>query len=141
MSTRVRLIEGGIFLQDFSHFADPQSALDAFRDARALMKVQPRDGSVLVLTDVTGSTFNQTVVDQIRELAVHHKPWVKASALFGLTPIMRVICRALLRLTGRDIRVFETRAQALDYLQKFIAPASEAPASPQTPSSPPGGPR
>ena len=141
MNPRVRLIENGVFLQDFSHFKDSETAHDAFRQARTLMELQPRNGSVLVLTDVTGSTFNQAVIDEIRQLAVHHKPWVKASALFGLTAIMRVICRALLTLTGRDIKVFETRDQAMEYLGKFISPASEAPASPQKPSVPPGGPR
>ncbi|HEX4385243.1 MAG TPA: hypothetical protein VH083_19925 [Myxococcales bacterium] len=140
MTARVRAIEHGIVLQDFSNFADAETALGAFAEARAFVQLQPR-GSILMLTDVTGSNFTQPVIEGIRDLAVHNKPWVRASALFGLTPIMRVICRALLALTGREIKVFETRTQAMAYLMGFSVPASAAAASPQTPSSPPSGPR
>jgi hypothetical protein len=141
MTPRVRLIEHGIVLQDFSNITDPHAALSALAEARSFMKQRPRTLSVLLLTDVTGSSFNQRVVDEFRELAVHHKPWVKASAIFGLTAIMRVIFRAIMALTRRDVRVFETREQAMNYLQSFTSPASEAPASPRTPSDPPSGPR
>jgi hypothetical protein len=136
---RVRVIEHGIVLQDFSNFTDTATALTAFAEARAFMQQRPRDASALVLTDVTNSSFNQEVIDAIRALAVHHKPWVKASALIGLTAIMRVIYRALIAITGRDIKVFETRDSAIDYLMRFSAPASAEPASPRKPSDPPAG--
>jgi hypothetical protein len=136
---RVRLIEHGIVLQDFSNIPDQTGALALIQEARLFMETQPRDRSVLVLTDVTNSSFNQTVVDAMRALAVHHKPWVRASAVYGLTALMRVIVRALIALTGRDIKVFESRDSAIDYLMRFSAPASAEPASPRKPSDPPTG--
>jgi len=139
MTARVRLIEHGIVLQDFSNLADSVTALAAFQEARAFMQQRPRNARTLVLTNVTDSTFNQEVVNDIRALAVHHKPWVRASAIFGLTPIMRVVCRAVLALTGRDIRIFETSEQAVEYLLSVNAPASAEPASPQKPAGPPSG--
>jgi hypothetical protein len=139
MTPRVRVIEQGIVLQDFSNFTDTESALDAFHEARVFMQQRPRNGSVLLLTDVSNSTFNQRVIDDIRQLAEHHKPWVRASAIFGMTAIMRVILRALTALTGRDIRIFESRAAAIDYLVRFNDPATAGPASPQKPSNPPTG--
>ncbi len=133
MSDRVRVIEHGIVLQDFS-YAEPIEARAAIAEARAFMETQPR-GSVLLLTDVSGSSFDQGVVDAIRELAAHHKPWVKASALVGLTPLMRVLYRAIVALTGRDIRVFETRAEAIGHLvsRAISGPASAPDASRQKP--------
>jgi hypothetical protein len=139
MKSRVRIIERGIVLQDFSNFTDAETALDAFREARAFMQQRPRTASLLVLTDVSNSTFNQQVIDDIRALAEHNKPWVRASALYGLTALMRIVLRALIALTRRDIRVFDTREAAIEYLLRFNAPATAAPASPQKPSSPPGG--
>ena len=135
MSGRVRLIEHGVVLQDFSGIADPAEALAAIAEARAFMETRPR-GSVLVLTDVTGASFNQEIVDAMKELAVHHKPWVHASALVGLTPLMRIIYRAVVALTRREIRVCGSRVEAMAYLtaRAVSAPSTTAGGAPQTPS-------
>lgn len=123
-------------LQDFSGLTGPSQALAAIAEARAFMERQPR-GGMLVLTDVSGTTFNQEVVDAIKELAEHHKPWVKASALVGLTPLMRIIYRAVVALTRREIRVCETRDEAVAYLLgkrgAVSGPSTAAPASPRKP--------
>lgn len=134
MSERVRLIEHGIVLQDFSGLTDPGEELAAIAEARAFMERQPR-GQALVLTDVSGASFNQEVVDAMKELAAHHQPWVRASALVGLTPLMRIVYRAIIALTRRDIRVCGSRIEATAYLmaRSLSAPPSEAAASPRKP--------
>ena len=38
-----------------------------------------------------------------------NRPYVKASALVGLSALTRVVFRALMALTRRDIKAFETR--------------------------------
>lgn len=123
-------------LQDFSGLTGPSQALAAIAEARAFMERQPR-GEVLVLTDVSGTLFNQEVVDAIKALAEHHKPWVKASALVGLTPLMRIIYRAVVALTRREIRVCETRDEAVAYLLgrrgAVSGPSTAAAASPRKP--------
>jgi hypothetical protein len=136
---RVRLIEHGIVLQDFSAIPDEAGALALIQEARLFMETRPRDRSALILTDVTNSNFNQTVVDAMRALAEHHKPWVRASAVYGLTALMRVIVRALSALAGRDIKVFDSREAAIDYLVRVSGPASAERVSPQKPSDPPAG--
>jgi hypothetical protein len=137
--SRIRIIEHGIVLQDFSNIVEVETALTVVQQARVFMQSRPRDGSTLILTNVTNSTFNQEVVDALRSMAEHHKPWVRASAIYGLTPLMRIILRATIALTGREIRVFETPAEGMDYLRKFSGPATAGPSSPQKPSIPPGG--
>ena len=122
MTERIRVIEHGIVLQDFSNVASPEEGLRAIDEARLFMAKQPRDGSVLVLTDVSGSIFNQKMVDAMRALAVHHRPWIRGSALVGLTAIMRIIYRAVVAITRREIKVCETRAQAVAYLLTFKKP-------------------
>jgi hypothetical protein len=115
LADRIRLIEHGIVLQDLTGLTVPSQTLAVIAEASAFMEQQPR-GEVLVLTDLSGVTFNQELVDAIKGLAEHHKPWVKASALVGLTPLMRVIYRAVVALTRREIRVCETRGEAVAYL-------------------------
>jgi hypothetical protein len=111
----MRVIEHGIVLQDFSGLRVPADVVLFIGEARAFMEKQPK-GEMLVLTDFTDSTFDREVASAMRTLAEHHKPWVKASALVGLTPLMRMIYRSIVALTRRDIHVCETRAAAVAYL-------------------------
>jgi hypothetical protein len=129
---RIRLIDHGIVLQDFSRFENSKEWLPVIAEARAFMAGR-RPQSTLLLTDMSDSKFNQEAVDAMRALADHHRPYVKASAVVGLTPIMRVVYRALLTLTKREIKLCETRAQAIEWLASVNDPASAADASPKKP--------
>jgi hypothetical protein len=130
MTGRVRTIEHGIVLQDFSNLMRVEEALAAIAEAQAFMQRRPRDRSALLLTNFTGSIYNQEVTDAMRRLAKDHQPYVRASAVYGVTPIMRVILRAIIALTGRDIRLFATHDDAVAYLAAFNDPANEGRASP-----------
>jgi len=115
VSDRVRVIDHGIVLQDFSGLRVPADVVLLIGEARDFMEKQPK-GEMLVLTDFTDSTFDREVANAMRALAEHHKPWVKASALVGLTPLMRLVYRSIVMLTRREIGVCETRAEAVAYL-------------------------
>jgi hypothetical protein len=136
VSDRVRIIEHGIVLQDFSGLTDPGAGFVFIEEARRFMEDQRR-GETLVLTDVSGSTFNQEVIDAMKALAEHHKPWVRASALVGLTPLMRIVYRAVVALTRREIFVCESRHEGIVYLLSkrgaVSGPATSADASPRKP--------
>jgi hypothetical protein len=142
MTDRIRTIEHGIVLLDFSHVTDAEAERHRADEARKLISAQPL-GQALVLTDVTGSTFDQRTIEDLRKLVEANRPYVKASALVGLAALTRVVFRALMALTRRDIKAFETRAQAIEYLvsKRVSAPASVVAASPRTPSTPRGDPR
>jgi len=115
VTERIRIIEHGIVLIDLSGITEPDKELHLSEAARKLVAKQP-PGQALVLTDVTGSNFSDAAVKSLRKLAEQNRPFVKASAVIGLTPITRVIFRAVIALTKRDIRSFATREQAIAYL-------------------------
>ena len=115
MSKYAYVIEHGIVFQNFAHVTDPEESLRAIAEAREFMETQPK-GDVLLLTDATGSIFNAASARAMEDLAAHHKPWVLASALIGLTAPMRMAFRAIVTLTGRDIKVLESRTAAIAYL-------------------------
>jgi hypothetical protein len=115
VNDRIRVIEHGIVLLDLSNIKNPDAELHNAEIARSLIASQPR-GQALVLTDVTGSTFNEAAVDALKKLARHNKPFVKASALVGLSALTRIVFRAVTALTGRDIRVCSSREEAIAYL-------------------------
>src|SRR5919204_2772394 len=103
-----------IVFQDFSNVLSPEEGMRAIEEARAFMEQQPK--GVLLLTDVTGSTFDQRVVDAMEQLAAHHKPFVAASAIVGLSPIQRVVYAAVVKITGRVVRPFTSIDEAKDWL-------------------------
>jgi hypothetical protein len=115
VSDRVRIVEHGIVLLDFSGIREPDKELHRAAEAKRLIASQPRR-QALVLTDVTASNFSQAAIESLRDLVQHNKPYVRASALVGLSALTRVVFRALIALTRRDIRVFESRAEAVAYL-------------------------
>jgi hypothetical protein len=114
---RVRIVSHRgtpILFQDFSQVRSAEEGLRAIDEARAFIEGQPP--GALVLTDVTASTFDQRVVDALKELAEHHKPFVAASAIVGMSPIQRVIYATLVKITGRVVRPFTTLEEAKDWL-------------------------
>jgi hypothetical protein len=116
---RTRFIELAgcrILLLDFSGISEPQQALDAIAEARAVVAQQRPDGSLLTLTDVAGSHFDSGVLKAIRELAEHNRPYVRAGAVVGLTGLMRVVYNTLIHLTGRNLRSFDDLESAREYL-------------------------
>lgn len=115
MTERIRIIEHGIVLLDLSNIGEPQKEAHITDAARKLIARQPV-GEALVLTDITGSKFTDAAVDALTKLAERNRPFVKASALVGLSPLTRVIFRAVVALTRRDIRAFGTREEAIEYL-------------------------
>lgn len=92
-----------------------QEALVLAKEAMRTIAAQP-EHSLLILTNVQNAHFNLEVSAAMKEFTVHNKPYVKKSALFGVTGIQRVIYNAALRFSGRDIPVFDDFEQAKDWL-------------------------
>jgi hypothetical protein len=73
-------------------------------------------GSVLTLTHVKGVRLENRMVERIRWLAETNKPYVKAAAISGLTPMQRIVMNTVKTFTGRDFHVFETQDEAKAFL-------------------------
>ena len=120
MSDRTRFIEHAgqrIFLQDFSHVDDPQEALRYIREAKAFIAEQnlpPQSLRILTLT--ADSRFDSEVIDAIKDLAMHHKPFAVAGAVVGLSPIQRVMYRMINTFTGRRLAAFDNIEEAKEWL-------------------------
>ena len=115
-----------IVFQDFSKVSTVEEGLRAIDEARVFVERQRQPAGVLLLTDVSGSTFDQRVVDALKELAQHHKPFVAASAIVGLSPIQRVVYATVVKITGRIIRPFTTQEEATVLMADYTDTASYA---------------
>ena len=115
---RVRFIEQegrNILFADLSGIRDRATALHAIEAVKRLVTDQPQR-SVLTLTTVAGSIFDAEIVQALKELAVHNKPFVRAAALVGLSGLQRVAYAAVMLWSGRKLPVFGSMDEAKRWL-------------------------
>ena len=77
-----------ILFTDYSNFI----TFDEWKvllDAERQLMPKEQLGSVLALAVFTGSRFSANVFTAIKELAIHNKPYIKASALVGLSSLQQ----------------------------------------------------
>jgi hypothetical protein len=117
MHERIRFIDHQgkkILLVDFSNCP----ANEVERIARAVpdyVTVNPR-GSVLVLTDFSGASFDRDALRAMKETAVFDKPFVKKSALLGTESLPAQFYEELISFSRRELVILKTREEALDWL-------------------------
>ena len=73
-------------------------------------------GSVLLLADFSGSKFDKTAFESLKQAAVYDRPHVKRSAWVGVEAMPKVFYENLKSFSQRDLPVFTTRDEALDWL-------------------------
>src|ERR1700687_3512139 len=66
-------------------------------------------GSVLVLTDFTGATFDRDALLAMKETAVFDKPFVKKSALLGTEDLPASFYDEIKNFSRRELLSFKTR--------------------------------
>jgi hypothetical protein len=92
--------------------------LKSKRIARAIpetVTAQPR-GSVLLLVDFTGASFNNEALLAMKESAVFDKPYIKKSAWVGATNLPTAFEQNLRDFSRREFPSFKSREEALTWL-------------------------
>jgi len=103
-----------ILLVDLSQ-CTAREAEENVRRVPDVVTAEPR-GSVLILTDFKGSSFDSAALRAIKETAVFDKPFVKKSALVGTLSLPREFHDEMERFSRRDFAIFGTREEALKWL-------------------------
>ncbi len=96
------------------------SAIEVEKIVRALPDVvttQPR-GSVLILSDFTGASFDEEAIRAMKESAVFDKPYIKKSAWVGAGHLPEVFAENIKSFSRREFPAFKTREEALAWLAK-----------------------
>ena len=68
------------------------------------------------MSDVTGARYNGAVLDALKDLAAHNKPYVGAAAGVVKTALHRVAMNVAALFSGRKFQAFTEREQALDWV-------------------------
>ena len=104
-----------ILFMDFSEMNGPGEAVAELEKARAVIARQP-EGSLLTLTDVTGTRYDDEIIAAFQKLAAHNQPYVKAAASVTRTPLQLVALRASAVLSRRNLQAFADLDEAKEWL-------------------------
>lgn len=101
---------------DFSNFKSDVNALRAEVEAvdRDIVK-EPAD-SVLLLIDLRNTVASGAAVDLFKESAKLTASQVKKQAVIGVSGFKRFLADVVARFSGRGMRLFDTEADAMDWL-------------------------
>jgi len=77
---------------------------------------QAKPKSLVTLTDVTNIVIRSMSTQHMVEFVRSNKPFVKAAAIVGLNGLTKSILSMTNLVTGRNIKPFDTREQAFDWL-------------------------
>jgi hypothetical protein len=75
-------------------------------------------GSLLTLADLTGAQIDKNVATRMKEVLVLDRPYVKRSAWVGTESLPHVFYEHFKSFSQRELPVFETREEAMDWLVK-----------------------
>ena len=115
---RIRFIEHRgkrILLIDYSGIRRTDEAIATIEHVRAFVARQP-PRSLLLLSDVKDTHYNSAVLQKMKELAAANEPFVKASAVVGMSGLHRIAYQGVILLTRRKVQTFDTRDEAMDWL-------------------------
>ena len=104
-----------IVFTDLSNMTVSDEQVAVLQQAEALVLKQP-PGSVRSLIDFTGVKYNIPGVEAQKHFSTAATPYIKVSAVVGITGMIRVIYRSIVRITGRDIKIFDDVETAKDWL-------------------------
>jgi hypothetical protein len=105
-----------ILLIDVSH-CSPAEVEKIFRAVPKLVIPRPL-GSVLILTDFTGASFDPEAIRAMEEAAVFDKQHVRKSAWARREKFPPGFCESLSSFSRREFSIFKTREEALVWLVK-----------------------
>ena len=121
MSKELKVLEHKgkqILFFDFSHNNCKEEYIPIIDTAKLWLK-DKGPSSVLTLTDVTNAHFNAEILNLLKELTSHNKPYVKAGAIVGITrPLAKLAYNAVMAFSKRTLPIFDTHDEAKDWLIK-----------------------
>jgi len=106
-----------IFRMDFSDTKSEKEIYTIIDESINHIRSKPY-ASVLAVTNMKNMYFNKNVASKFTQFVKNNKPYIKKSAVFGMSGIARVVFNGIMKAAGRDIRSFETEVEAKDFLLK-----------------------
>ena len=104
-----------IIYSDFSNLKSIEEITKVFEDGSEIISNSPLK-SVYALTNFDNMFFNTKVMRVIQETLKINKPHIKNTAVIGITGLSKIMFDGIIRLSGRDLRLFDTMEEAKEFL-------------------------
>lgn len=96
-------------MKDFDEFKA------TIEDAKKIVKNYP-PASAYTLVNFTNLRFSAEFLSELKELTLHNKPYVKSGAVFGVKGLQKVVFDSVMKLTGRNLPIFNSKQEGMDWL-------------------------
>ena len=110
-----------IVLLDYSGLSETGETLQEIEKSREFFAAQEADGALLTLTNVLGARYNTQVVDALKHLTAHNRPYVRAAAVVTNNGLHRIAILTVAMFSKRKLQAFDTLEAAKDWLVKQAA--------------------
>jgi subtilase family serine protease len=90
-----------ILFMDYSELQDPEEIARLIEQAKETVAEQP-ENSVLGLIYVRDANTTNAVKETMKHAAVHNKPYIRATAVVGMSPVQRLIYEAVNLFSKRE---------------------------------------
>lgn len=117
MKERIRFIRHRgqpVLMVDVSNCSSAEM-IELSRVVPAYLSEQPQN-SVLLLADFTGAKVDKAAFESMKQAAVFDRPHLKRSAWVGTEGLPKVFYENLKAFSQRELPLFKTREEALDWL-------------------------
>lgn len=104
-----------IYFMDFAGIKTPEEFNHVFDVSIKYIRSQPPK-SVLALSNLTGIHFNSDIRNNFTVFIKGNEPYIKASAVYGVSGLIKVVYQAVTKITGRNVKALDTAELAKDWL-------------------------
>ena len=114
---RIKFIEHKgrrILYEDYSNISAEQAIL-VLAEGNKVEEKEPV-GSILSLSNYTDFHFSINYVNAVNNASKDHSKYYKASAFLGVTGLVKVMFDAASKFTKQELRIFNDKNEALDWL-------------------------
>lgn len=104
-----------IVFNDYSNLKSVDEVQTVITEAEKIIHVQPPK-SVLSLINFDGTHFNKSIINALSNAGKKNQPYIKATAIYGVSGLGKIVIDGVVKLTGRDLPTFKSEEEAKDYL-------------------------
>lgn len=103
-----------ILFLDFSKIRTAEVA-SVIAEASSIIHSSPPN-SLKIMSDFTDANYDKETTADVKAFSASNKPYVKASAVVGITGLKKIIFTGIISATGRKMNLCATREEAKDWL-------------------------
>jgi len=109
--------ENSIYYIDFSNIKKQDEILKIINESTTYIRKQ-HINSVLVMTNIENMFFNSVIRSEFLDFLKGNKPYIKRSAIIGMSGLQRILVNGLMSVSGRNVRSFDNEISAKEYIIK-----------------------